>query len=666
MVVFVVLVILTQVMSVPAAAAGTDAPGQETLDPGSPQLSTVELVQRFEALPDRPGLVRATHRFEIPDSVERLQTSVPEDAMVIETRGGFSHEGGETYVWEGGSQTASIVYRLPVNETGTASGPEGAAGEYRFVDVGEWGLFRRPPAPIDVTYYGSGINFDRRTAVDGPGAAGDWLVFVGDATIHERHANSQSFRLVVPAAADPAESPADIFDAVTGAAGTLQVGARDATVLMVAAPSTLDWGVEGLQVGESDLYVTADERLDEASNTWLHEYVHTRQSFELTRGTRWLTEATATYYAALLTLRQDRIAFDEFHDALERGTRADYADTVLADPDTWTSGANYLKGSLVTGELDRRIRLATGSSRSFQAIHRRLNERSETIDASEFVALVTDVSSSAVGDAADQYTRTKKTPDTWDRIAHQEAFGELPARISYDLPDGSDTVYRITGPYRNITTDASPFLLVPGERLGVDLTLSNVGGTIGSYEVVYGLVGGEERTLRGTLEAGESIVEQLWIPAESVGDSTVRIGEFERSMVVAEPATLEINDLTVNRSTLTQGGAVGVSVGLLNPEPRPGKRNLTVTLNGEGVASRTVYLRGSETRSVSIPIRVSTLGANRLTVGDRSRTITVTTPSPQERGGTPTGTAGGSGAGPGPLGVALTLCLGGWLMSRRV
>ncbi|MEF8857144.1 MAG: hypothetical protein V5A16_06965, partial [Haloplanus sp.] len=280
-----VCLVLAAVAAGPVGAVAETGTGDRTVEGSGAQVSTVSLTQRFAALTDRPGLVRATHRFEIPDSVEWLETSVPADATVVETRGGFSHEGGETYVWERGDATASIVYRLPVNETGTASGPEAADGQYRFVDVGEWGLFRRPQAPIDVTYYGTGIEFDRKTAVDGPGAAGDWLVFVGEATVHEQDANGQSFRLVVPERADLAEEPAGIFDAVTGAAGTLQVGARDETALMVAAPTTVDWGVEGLQVGESDLYVTADEQLDEAGNTWLHEYVHTRQSFELTRET---------------------------------------------------------------------------------------------------------------------------------------------------------------------------------------------------------------------------------------------------------------------------------------------------------------------------------------------------------------------------------------------
>jgi hypothetical protein len=664
--VVVVLALLGPVASAPVAGVA-DAGGESaTVDAGPAQVSTVGLTQRFAALPDRPGIVRATHRFEIPDSVDRLETAVPPDATVVETQGGFSHDGGEAYVWTDGSDTASITYRLPVNETGTASGPVGGDGEFRFVDVGEWGLFRRPAAPIDVTYYGSGIDFDRRTAIDGAGVAGDWLVFVGEAAVHRHTASSQRFRLAVPEAARLAEAPADIFDSVGDAAGTLQVGARDETVLMIAAPTTVDWGVEGLQVGESDFYVTDDERLDDAHNTWLHEYVHTRQSFDLTRSARWVTEATATYYAALLSLQQEHVSYDEFRDALEMGTRSGYADTVLADPATWTAGANYFKGSLVVGDLDRRIRLGTGSSRSFQAVHRRLNERSEDVDADEFEAIVTDVSSAAVGDAAERYTTTDATPATWDRSAHQEAFGELPARISYDLPDGENTVYRIDGPYRNITTGASPFVLVPGERLGVELTVRNVGGTIGSFEVGYGLVDGEKRTASGTLEAGQSVVEQLWIPAGAVGDATVRVGEFERSMVVVEPATLEITELAVNRTTAAPGDVVGVSVSLLNPEPFPGNRTLTVMVNGDPVTSRTVYLRGSETRTVSIPVPVSTLGENRIAVGDRTRTVTVAPPGPETASDTPRGTTGGSGPGPGPLGVALGLGLGGWLVSRRI
>ncbi|KAB7516498.1 hypothetical protein DM867_05135 [Halosegnis rubeus] len=66
---------------------------------------------------------------------------------------------------------------------------------------------------------------------------------------------------------------------------------------------------------------------------------------------RWSIEGGADYYAALETLRQDRIDFAEFQQFLGRAARYDGA--VLAEPNTWSDlFVPYVKGRLVAGELD--------------------------------------------------------------------------------------------------------------------------------------------------------------------------------------------------------------------------------------------------------------------------------------------------------------------------
>lgn len=628
--------------------------GSATVEQGAAAVPTVVLTQSFGTIPRRPGVVSVTHRFEIPDSVETLETRVPEAATVTDVAGGFSASGAGRYEWDGGSQTPRITYTLPVNETGSVAGPEGTAGRYRFVDVGEWSLFRRPGAPIDVTYIGSGIDFERRTTTDGPGAAGDWLVFLGEREIHRRSAHGQTFRLVVPATADPVESPDAILSSVSAASDALRVGDRDERVLMVTAPTDVDWAVRGLEVGESDLYVVADEPLNEPGNTWLHEYVHTRQDYNLSEGTRWLTEGTATYYAALLTLEQERIGFPAFRDTLEEGTGERVAAAVLADPDTWAAGANYRKGALVAGELDRRLRLATDSQQDLQAVVSRLNERRRTLDAEEFADLVASAGSAATGDAATRYTMTDATPAVWDLEAHLSAFGQLPPRIRYELPDERpEAAYRVAGPYRNETLDEPPFVLVPGERLGVDLTVTNVGGTAGVYNASYGLDGEPLGYASGPIGLNETVQEALWVDIEAVGEPTVRVGEYSLDVAVVEPASPQVTDLRTNRSTLQPGEAVEMSVALENPRTIPGKRELAITANGDTVATRTVRLAGRATQTVTVPVRLDTAGEYRIAAGGLSTTVTVATP-----------TDGAAGPGVGPVGAVLAVVLAG-LLARR-
>jgi len=60
-------------------------------------------------------------------------------------------------------------------------------------------------------------------------------------------------------------------------------------------------------------------------------------------------EAAAEYYAGSLSLRAGYVDFQSFQRYLGYGERDPWRDAILAQPTTWASGANYLKGSLVWG-----------------------------------------------------------------------------------------------------------------------------------------------------------------------------------------------------------------------------------------------------------------------------------------------------------------------------
>ena len=620
------------------------AGGAAALDAVGPAqtVNVVGITQEFAVLPDRPGQVRVTRRFDIPDTVERLETELPERASVTGMNGGFDGLGERRYEWDGVSSRPSISYRLAVNETGQVAGPEGAEGRYLFADVGEWGLFRRPQAPVDVTYRaGTAIEFDRQTTVDGPGVAGDWLIFVGDGRTVDRRAHGQTFRLVVPTAATLRESREEIFASVTDASDALRVGNRDEEVVMVAAPTSVDWAVEGIQTGESDFYVTADERVDDPNNVWLHEYVHTRQDFALSAETRWLAEASATYYAALLTLDQERIDFDEFRRVLDAGTDARYDSVVLADRNTWVRGANYRKGSLVVGELDRRLRETTDSRSDFQAVFRRLNERRTDLSAAGFVGMVGAVGTDAVADDAERYTETSAGPAMWDASAHRDAFGDLPPRIAVSLPESVEGAeYRVSGPYRNRTLDDPPLALVTGETLTLDVHLANDGGRVGEYNLSYGFEDGDLAARTGSIDAGDSTTETVAVTADEAGERSLRVGEYTVPVTVVEPAPLEPTALRANRSEVQVGGTVGVEVDLRNSLDRPGRREVVVTVDGDPAATRVVHLDAGASRTVRVPIRLQTAGSHEISVANGSVTVEATD-----------GTLGGVGPGVGAVGA---------------
>ncbi|MHB9288648.1 CARDB domain-containing protein [Halobacteriales archaeon Cl-PHB] len=626
-------VVFVGLLAVLAPLAGVTASSAATVDHASldgatgtvdgdrtGKVVTVGLTQEFALLPARAGRVQATRQFALPNDVASIRTTLPDSAGNVATSGGFERVGDGRYEWDGGSQTPSITYSVAVNRTGSASGPEGTSGRYRFADAGDWALFQRPGAPVDVRYYGDSVAFDRDLATVGEGAAGETMVFLGDHGEATRTAHGQTVRLVVPAAADLAETRPAILDSVADASDTLRVGDRDESVFLVAAPTSVDWSVEGLQVGDSDAYVTADERLDTAHNTWLHEYVHTRQQFNLTDGTKWVAEASATYYAALLTLQQRRIGFGEFERALAKGEHRTYDDVVLAEPRTWHDGAAYRKGGLVAGELDREIRLATDAGATFQGVFGELNSRARAVSGDEFVSMVRAAGGDHVATEADRYTTTTTGPSTWDLAAHREAFGTTPARIEYDVPDDG---LGVVGQYRNRTLSGASLSLVTGEQLRVRVHVVNAGGATGDYRVTARVDGEVATTAAGRLEPGAETTETVTVPFDTPGSHTLAVGGRTLTVDVGPAADLQVTKLVTNRSTVAPGEPVELGLTVENRADRPGTKDLQVTRDGSVVATKRVTLDAGETRVVPVVVTPTESGTVGYRVADVSVSVSV-------------------------------------------
>ncbi|MEF8886741.1 MAG: hypothetical protein V5A30_02970 [Haloarculaceae archaeon] len=650
------LVVVLALGAAVAPAAGTaPAPGGEPQTDDTSQ--TIVVTQEFRLTPDRPGHIDIRWEFDIPEAVSEVRPQLPPDAENPRTDG-FTPSAGRSYEWDSTTERPSLTFTVPVNETRDVRGPEGGDGDFVFVDTGDWAIARNDGVPFGYTYSSDAdITVQQRNVTAGPGVAGRAMVFLGAHEAYTRSAHSQRFRLVVPEAADLAPARAEVFDSVTAASDTLRVGDRDPQVLMVAAPTTVAWGVEGLQRGDRDFYVTADERVDTPDNTWLHEYVHTRQRFNLSAETTWLAEATAQYYAAQLTLRQDRVGFREFAGLLRRGTDSRFSEAVLANPATWST-ANYHVGALVVGDLDRRIRLATNSSSTVQAVFRRLNERSTATSGREFLRLVRETAGDAVAERARQYTETTDRPAVWSATEHAEAFGPLPASMRYAI-DG----LAVRGPYRNETVPGpGPVRVVTGESLAVNATVANVGGRAGAYNLTLTRDGRVVDYATGELDPDGTAAVPVAASFGEPGTYTLAVGGARRTVEVRRPATLTVSALAVDRDRVDPGETVTVTATVRNDADRPGRTNLTVARDGTAVERRTLHLNAGGERAVSVRVQVPE-GSHRITAGDRSVTVTggdgETTAG--GRGGTGgTGddaTTGGATPGFGVVGVAMAVAL---------
>ncbi|MBX0305394.1 hypothetical protein [Haloarcula salinisoli] len=595
----------------------------------------------YALTPDRPGEVRVTLSYRLPDRVRSLRASLVDEGTVTDTDG-FNRVNDTTYKWDESTSNPSITLRFNPNETTSKTGPEAADGRYIFADTGEWALLRQFRTSTGYSYTGSQPGVDRRTRTAGSGAVGDRMVFLGEVSTVERSQNGQTFRLVVPEAADLDEPPEAILDSLTNASQSLRIGDRDETVVAFAAPTDrLEWGVRGLATGESEFWVRDFERLDEPSNVWLHEYVHTRQAFRTTTETRWLTEATAQYYAAELTLEQERIGFDEYRRYLASGERSTYDDVVLSNPSTWTVNANYIKGALAAGRVDLALRAATNRSGTLEVVVRELNSRESPVTQAEFLEAVETAGGAEPRATAVEISETSEPLSMWDQRTQSRLFKTVPAQVGYALPDTADG-YRASGPYRNGTVSATPVRLATGETLTVDTVVSNTGGASGEYDATLTVDGSVVTSATGEIDAESERTVPLAHTFERAGEYTVGVGEETVTVVVEEPAEPTVSEVSVDRGKFQVGQQATVTATVSNDAAVPANGTVAFTRDSETVTERTVTLAPGDMTEVSVSVALPTAGTVRLGAG-AADPVSVTVVAPTSDG--PARTSEGSGPG---------------------
>ncbi|MBX0322272.1 PGF-CTERM sorting domain-containing protein [Halomicroarcula sp. F13] len=584
-------------LSAPTASTDPTASVQQVADEDA-----IRQTQTYALTPDTPGEVGVELTYEIPDRVVSLETAIPANATGVSTDG-FDRVNETTFEWDGTTATATIDYRIEPNRTIEQSGPEGAEGRYVAVDAGEWALISRSRTPTRWRYTGTDpVVFRQNVTTAEAGAAGDQLVYLGPVATFERTDNGQTFRLVVPERAQLTASPPAILDSLVNASDALQVGDRDEDVFVVAAPTDgVDWGVRGLETGGSDIWVRDSEPLDTPDNVWLHEYVHSRQAFTTTRETRWLTEGTAVYYAALLTLEQDHIGFATFRDAMDDGQRDFYADVVLADPSTWDRNANYVKGPLVAGRVDEEVRRQTDRESTLQATFRRLNGLNQPVTQETFLSAVERAGGDAARAETADYTETTAPVTMWNQTVHARVFAQLPARIGYALPNATaDGGYRVAGPYRTATlTNTTPIRLATGETLTVGTVVRNTGGTEGTYNATLDVNGTSVTGEQGRIGPGNETVVPLSHTFTAAGRYVLSVDGDNVTVVVERPAETRVTGVEVSSSTATQGGSVVVTATVVNDARVPADGTVVFTRDDETVATREVSLPPENTTRVA-------------------------------------------------------------------
>ncbi|OYR55499.1 hypothetical protein DJ73_02015 [Halorubrum sp. Ea1] len=635
---------------------------------------------------DERGTVGVTTRAEIPDRVTELRVTLLSANDAAVEADGFepaddAGADGSTWAWDGETATPSLTYAMDANDTVEEAGPLGARGSYRFVDAGEWALVRTPRTRASWSYtgrYDGQVRLTRENAVDGEGVASQAMAFLGPYEEHVREAGGQRYRLIVPAAADLEAPPEEVFGVFESASTALQVGARDETVFAVAAPTgDVGWGVRGLQVGDADLWVRDAEPAGTATDVWTHEYVHTRQAYRTDASGRWITEASATYYAALFALDRGAADFEEFERTLARGERDPDASAVLADPGTWERNPDYTKGALVAGEIDRRLRVATDGSASLATVLRELNAadgpvtNEDILDAIEAAAAegADAETAAAVRAEAERLTTTRATAETWDRGAHAEAFGETPAQVGYALADDG---VRATGEYRDRPVARGPVELVAGETLAAAVDVANTGGVAGEYDLALTVDGDAVATRTGTVDAGAETTVRFERAFAEPGEHAVRVAGERLTVVVSEPAPPSVRGVSTAAERVTAGDPVRVTATVGNDARLPAGADVEFRVDGETVATAPVRLDSGDQTTVARNVTLGESGGTRVIGGDREANVSVVGPVDGasttvtvERNGPVAGATDDGVPGFGPVAAVLALIVAAVTFGRR-
>lgn len=574
---------------IPSASAQQD---------GRQASAEIVLTQQFRRLPDEPGYVEVTHDYAIPDPVITLRSAIPERGEITGVDG-FTAVNESIFAWDGSTNDPTLTYRLRVNETGSRD-HVAANGSLLFADVGEWSLLRRPGTSTSWDYQShEEVRLNRRIETDGPGAVGEWLVYLGEVDVHTRATDEQDFRLAIPAAANVTERPDDVLDAMERTATDLEVGEPNETVFAVAAPNeSVPWSVRGLSLEGTDFWVGADERLDTTDNLWVHEYLHTVQDYETTTATEWTREGFATYYAAYQAMQHGPLTFAEFADALsvpdDRPTNA-----TLSEPDTWATRTPYERGALVAGTIDRRVRQASDGERTIGAVFAGVNDDTGQLNASELYAVIDRAGDGSLDQAIRTAVSTDRPVSMWNRTQHVRAFDGMPPRIVAALPRSERSpTYAVAGPYRNETLPgAETPAIVAGESLVVEAEVTNVGGSTGYYDVALAVDGEVVDTAEGEVPAGAVRDVPLEHAFDRAGEYTISVGNDTRTVRVLRPGTASIVGVDVTPGVVQQYESATVGVTVRNSLAIPADRTVTLRRDNVDVASRSVYLgpNGTET-----------------------------------------------------------------------
>lgn len=342
--------------------------------------------------------------FSIPSDVTEFSTTLSPEVSVRSTKG--FRGSGSKLDWDQQTPTPQIRGRYDPSRS--------SGGGLVTMDKGDWAIVSRPAGGVDLSwrYRGSDPGFEEQYTVDGQGVitSDGSIAYLGPYDRYTMNEKAEQFELIIPDEAELWHDPAAILECLTAASSHLEIGPTNNRVLAIAAPAKQsNWGPSGTQFGDEGFWTLDNIRLAHPNNTWIHEYVHTRQQFESDDSMVWFVEGTANYFSAWMGVKQDLIEFEEF---LSYFTGTTTPDAILAHPSTWeTSQTKYTKGAIVTAAFAAELRSRTNGEVDLMAVHRELCNRDKEISYNDFCSIVSKMGVPRITGWLDRYVAGSNLPE---------------------------------------------------------------------------------------------------------------------------------------------------------------------------------------------------------------------------------------------------------------
>lgn len=360
----------------PIAVAGSPVPGSastanlsrtavadetgNTVDVG-----TIRERVTLRRVPEERGTVEVELAYDVPSSVTDLEVDSPfigyRDVSVVSSDG-FDRRSEQGFVWEGVVDEPTITLRLDV-----------ALDSFDQSDVGvetdEWAFAYLPDPYVNWRYRGEAPDFTSRHVVATEGYATGSFGLVGAGSIRTQRVADVNLTTVVAPDARLESSGADLADIYrVGGREIVGYSYPNSSVFVLPTPVFARRSPIGTTV-VYDMWLQSNySSVETVESTPAHEYVHTRMGTFERRTGRWLTEASAEYYGALLSMNTDNGDWESFRASMAVD-REPIAESTLSRPRSWSSGfVPYEKGSRVLAALDAEIRSRTDGRKTLQDV----------------------------------------------------------------------------------------------------------------------------------------------------------------------------------------------------------------------------------------------------------------------------------------------------------